>query len=253
MSHRRTSFTAASVSITALLLTGCAPAEDDEQSGTVESPQPTQTETETETAEPSPTPEATPTDEEDEGAEEGSVGGRSGDEDSGGEDAEGQHPDDGDPDDFSEGFNPEEFDSSAVEEIAEDAVSVGELIEVRLGHHDGFERLVFEFTGDDGPTAYRVEWVDEVVSMRTGRELEVAGEAILYVQLDGLEPDPDSDNVNPLVVEPLIFEPGHPVLEAHYDGVYQELFHFYIGVDAERDFSVEERDEPGRLVIDVAH
>lgn len=52
MSHPRTFFTAASVSITALLLTGCGTPEDDAQPGAAQSPQPTQTETETVEPEP---------------------------------------------------------------------------------------------------------------------------------------------------------------------------------------------------------
>ena len=165
MNHYRTAFTAASVSITALLLTSCGTTEDDEQPGAAESPQPTQTETETETAEPSPTP----TDEDgEEGQDPEDENENGGLDDEGSEDESAPDGEEGS-DDLAEDFNPEEFDTDSVDETTEDPSVVGELTEVRLGHHGDYERLVFEFTGDELPNDYPVSYTH--LTLPTNREV----------------------------------------------------------------------------------
>lgn len=258
MSHHRTSFTAASVSITALLLTGCGTAEDDEQPGATESPQPTQTETETETAEPSPTSEETPADEDDEettptdedaedeqGPEgENTNGGLNSDDDGAADESA--------PGGEDEDFNPEEFDNDSVDETTDDPSAVGELTEVRLGHHGDYERLVFEFTGDELPNDYQIDWTDDPTNLGTGESLDMTNDVVLAVRFHVANVI-DSDVERPVPIdEPLIFDEGEFVQEVHFGGQYQSTADYYIGLDAERDFRVEAREGPSRLVLDIA-
>ena len=252
MNHYRTAFTAASVSITALLLTSCGTTEDDEQPGAAESPQPTQTETETETAEPSPTPETTPTEEDaadTQDPEEENTNGGLDDEDS--EDESAPDGDDGS-DDLAEDFNPNEFDTDSVDETTDDPSVVGELTEVRWGHHGDYERLVFEFTGDELPNDYQVDWTDEPTNLGAGESLDMTSDVVLAVRFHVANVI-DSDVERPVPIdEPLVFGEGESVQEVHFGGQYQSAADYYIGLDTERDFRVEAREGPSRLVLDIA-
>ena len=40
--------------------------------------------------------------------------------------------------------------------------------------------------------------------------------------------------------------------EVHFGGQYQSAADYYIGLDTERDFRVEAREGPSRLVLDIA-
>lgn len=254
MSHRRTSFTAASVSITALLLAGCAPAEDDEQPGAEESPQPTQIETETETAEPSPTSEETPADEDeedDQGPEGGNTNGGLNSGDEGSEDENAPDSEDAS-DDLVEEFNPDEFDTDSVDETTDDPSVVGELTEVRLGHHGKYERLVFEFTGDELPNDYQVGWTDDPTNLGTGESLDMTSEAVLALRFHVANVI-DSTVERPVSIdEPLVFREGEFVQEVHFGGQYQDTADYYVGLDSDYEFRVSVDENPSRLVIDVA-
>lgn len=263
MSHRRTSFAAASVSITVLLMTGCAPAEDDEQPGTAESPQPTQTETET--VEPSPTSEATPDDEDEEDdqdpGDENGNGGLNSDDDGAenGSPPEDETAEEDAPEDSSEAFNPEEFDRDGVEYEVEhaDASALGDLTDLRHGLHEGFERLVFEFSGEEEPNFFYVQWDEEPSSMMTDSPIDVSGDAALLLNINGLfsgppEDSPAGDDLLELDGEPYVIESSTLFTEVHPGGRYQSTGRYYIGLDTERDIRVSPQDNPSRIIIDVA-
>lgn len=249
MSHRRTSFTAASVSITALLLAGCAPAEDDEQPGAEESPQPTQTETETETAEPSPSPEASPTHDEDnetDAAQEPEVD----DQDEGGSTAE---PDGADEPDLT-GFSRESQASEDFPSAAEPGTEAIQLVDVRVGQHEGYDRVVFEHRGD-GQISYQVQYIEQPADRGLGEPINVPGDAFLEVTVFGLTFDPgrhDSDDILTGTIEGA--EASSPLVQGiRAQSIFEGGSDYFIGLDQERDFSVEIREDPVRVVVDIAH
>ena len=62
-----------------------------------------------------------------------------------------------------------------------DGTGTALLKSVRVGSHEGFERIVFEFAGTSVP-GYRVQWVDgPITADGSGDEVEVAGEAFLEI------------------------------------------------------------------------
>lgn len=266
MSHPRTSFAAASVSITALLLAGCAPAEDEEQpNGAAEFPQPTQTETETETVEPSPTAEATPGDENGEDGQdledENGNGGLNSDDDG----AENETPPEDEAveedasEDSSEAFNPEEFDRDGVEYEVEyaDVSDLGELTGLRHGLHEGFERLVFEFSGEEHPNFFSVEWTDDPRTGMTREPIDVEGGGVLELEVLGLYPGPLDDSPAgderiEFQGEPLLIEESTLFTEVHIASRYQDNAQYLIGLDTEREIRIDQQGEPSRIIIDIA-
>jgi hypothetical protein len=59
------------------------------------------------------------------------------------------------------------------------------LVDIRAGHHPGFDRIVFEFEGGL-PASTSVESVDRVTQDGSGRPVTIQGEAFLQVSLHGV-------------------------------------------------------------------
>jgi hypothetical protein len=123
--------------------------------------------------------------------------------------------------------------------------------QVRLSVHDGFDRVVFELSGEGAP-GWHVGWAAEARKQATDEPVELKGDGILEVRIigaaypsqtpftafDGPDLDVPSPNSVTAVTTPLVFE-----------GVAQS----FIGVDnAVRAFHVSAQTNPTRLVIDVA-
>lgn len=245
MSHRRTSFTAASVSITALLLAGCAPAEDDEQPGAEESPQPTQTETETETAEPSPTSEEAPADEDDEEA-------TPTDEDT--EDEQDQGPEDPSLNDEPE-VDLSQFTTDAQEgDFPESGAALSAVTDVRLGQHEGYERLVIEFS-DDPPSGYAARYTEEAITGMpdvgdTTDHLE--GYEVLELTVMGLEHE-DPNHATELHSEGA-WQPQQSALvsEVILGILFEGTATYFVGLESQAEFQVNHAENPNRVIIDIA-
>jgi hypothetical protein len=121
---------------------------------------------------------------------------------------------------------------------------------VRTGHHDCFDRVVFDFSGP--ATGYRVQYVDQVLSQGRGVPLDVAGGARLDVVL--LEP---ADGYPHGVGDHVAGVSGFRTLRAVvYGGTFEGSTTFGVGVRARLPFRVLTLAGPGagsRIVLDVAH
>lgn len=127
---------------------------------------------------------------------------------------------------------------------------------VRTGRHDCFDRVVFDFSGfADG---YQVEYVSEVRTDGEGRQLAVAGGAILRVRLyanvfDELGHLHYARTAGDHVADVT----GHQTLrDLLYGGCFEGRTTFGVGVRARLPFRVFSLAGPGlssRMVLDVAH
>jgi hypothetical protein len=121
---------------------------------------------------------------------------------------------------------------------------------VRVGHHDGFDRVVYEFTGQTPPT-WLVRYVDTPIEDPSGERVDVSGDTFLEVQVAGLDYPRKRDR-----------EPGAPaaqalsatrivdagVLFAGFEGYGQT----FIGLAGDpRPFRVFTLSAPSRLVVDI--
>ena len=126
------------------------------------------------------------------------------------------------------------------------------ITDMRVGRHDGFDRVVYEF-GGTGTPGWRSGIVATANQQGSGDPLAVSGQGILQVLIDGssmpfmtgVEP---YSGPNPLEVE----NPG-VVTEVRDAGVFEGTAQTLIGL-TKRDVSyrVYTLSDPTRLVVDVA-
>ncbi len=126
------------------------------------------------------------------------------------------------------------------------------VVDIRIGSHDGFDRVVYEL-GGDGVPGWRVGYVDRAVQDGSGHEIPVAGGAVLQVLIDGSAYPFDSGADPYSGPNPVIAPAGGSVTEVNGSGVFEGVTQSFVGVrDPGTAFSVFALTEPTRLVVDVA-
>lgn len=125
--------------------------------------------------------------------------------------------------------------------------------DVRIGHHPGFDRVVYQFGGSGGPPGWVVQYTDRAVQNGSGRQLEIAGTSVLEVEILGTAYPWDS-GATPYSGPDPATDPSAPRIAGVYGTqVYEGTTQSFIGIDADRPpFSVTTLDNPVRLVIDIA-
>ena len=131
--------------------------------------------------------------------------------------------------------------------------TVAEVADVRVGRHDGFDRVVIDFEPGQGIPEWTVQWLEgdqQVHEPGSGKTVEMAGNRFLEISLRGVE---DRD---PQVLEPDLTA----VVEVRRFGSFEDMAQLVLGVSTthgtarEVGFRVDTiTEDPPRLVIDVAH
>lgn len=123
--------------------------------------------------------------------------------------------------------------------------------DIRTGSHDGFDRVVYEL-GGTGVPGWHVAYVDEALQDGSGFPVDVAGEAILEVQITG-SAYPFDSGVEPYDgPDPIRAQPGGSVVEVRGALVFEGVTQSFISVSEPRSpFTVNALTDPTRLVIDV--
>ncbi|GAA4734978.1 hypothetical protein GCM10023216_29650 [Isoptericola chiayiensis] len=123
--------------------------------------------------------------------------------------------------------------------------------DVRVGAHDGYDRVVFDLDGEGTP-GWRVEYVDEALDDGSGNPVEVDGDAVLQVAITGTAMPMDS-GVTEYSGDP-VDGPGTSVDQVVYRFVFEGITTAFVGVDGEpRPFRVFALEDPARVVVDVGH
>ncbi|MGH9280180.1 MAG: AMIN-like domain-containing (lipo)protein [Acidimicrobiales bacterium] len=121
------------------------------------------------------------------------------------------------------------------------------LTAIRSAHHDGYDRVVFEFTGPL-PGAVSVRYVDRVIADGSGNAVTVAGQAFLQVRFE--EAQAHTDAGAPTVANRT--RPNLPVLtEVVMAGDYEGYVTVALGLTTRAPFRVLELSNPTRVVVDV--
>lgn len=130
------------------------------------------------------------------------------------------------------------------------------LDEVRIGRHDGYDRVVWEFSAGDRPRLW-VQYVDEATEPGSGRTVDVAGEATIQMTASTATDygaELYAPNQQPYEgPERVKAADADQVTEAVALGDFEATMEWAVGVDAVRPFRVEVLDDPLRVVLDVAH
>lgn len=126
------------------------------------------------------------------------------------------------------------------------------LRKVRVGRHDGFDRLVFEFDG--GQPGYSVRYVPVARTDGLGAPIATLGTVALQIHLQAESVDLQAQGF------PLTFEPDGPITpryptlrQVRYGGFFEGGSTFAAGLTGRSGFRLLELTGPPRLAIDVAH
>lgn len=117
------------------------------------------------------------------------------------------------------------------------------IMELRAGVHDGFDRVVFEFTGSGYP-GFSTEWVDDPIPYGSDFPVGVGGNAFLHLWI--------RDTIN---------DSGNSYSHGASAGYVKDIWHtaahkiidkteYFIGLDRQRPYRIFYLDNPTRLVID---
>lgn len=126
-----------------------------------------------------------------------------------------------------------------------------QIVDVRVGEHDGYDRVVFEF--DDGIPEFVLSQAEPPYTEDpSGLPIEVDGAAVRQLVLIGAtrfdeEFEPTYDGETELM-------PGFPQLVHLVEaGDFEAVSSWYIGLSADACARVLTLDGPDRLVIDIEH
>jgi hypothetical protein len=122
-----------------------------------------------------------------------------------------------------------------------------QLEDVRMGEHDGFDRVVLEFSGTAGP-GWGVAWSEKAVAEGTGEVVPLEGDRVLTISASGTAmPEPGSYDV------PQRLGPSGDVAEVQVNGWFEGYTQVFAGFRGEeRPFRVFALADPPRLVVDVS-
>jgi hypothetical protein len=125
------------------------------------------------------------------------------------------------------------------------------ITDVRLGRHEGFDRVVFE-AGGEGAPGWDVRYVDAPSSQGSGDDVAVAGEAVLQVTLSGTGYPGDTGVDEWAGPDPLRSGDTEVVTEVVWDGTFEGTSVAFVGTSARTPFRVYRLEDPARVVLEVA-
>lgn len=116
---------------------------------------------------------------------------------------------------------------------------------IRAATHEGFTRVVLEFSGEGTPGVWRAAWTDEAVEQGRGLPIDVEGEAVLDLVIDG----------TPMTATESPYPSGTHTragdVDIVSDGTFEDNTHVVIGAPTSRQFQIGFLSNPVRMVIDI--
>jgi hypothetical protein len=139
-------------------------------------------------------------------------------------------------------------------ETAEADGEIGTLAvtDVRVGSHDGFDRVVFELEGD-ALAGWHVRYDDEPTAQGTGEPIAYEGATALAVAIHNVTLPPDLPEDIEHWDGTVAGAEGGVVTEVVSDTIFEGIHTFVIGTSDERPFLIERLEDPQRVVIDIVH
>lgn len=124
--------------------------------------------------------------------------------------------------------------------------------DVRVGDHEGFDRVVLEFAGDGNPGWY-ASFTDEPRQQGSGQPIDYPGDTALTVMAVGVGL-PFDTGAEAMPVGPVAgVSPAGDIAGVAHHGIFEGQAQFVIGLNGEpRPYTVNILQEPTRMVIDVS-
>jgi hypothetical protein len=121
---------------------------------------------------------------------------------------------------------------------------------VRVGAHDGFDRVVFELAGEGTP-GWDVQYMDAATAEGSGDPIDLAGPAYLRVVIRGTS-YPYESGATEASRGPVALAGTTAVTGAFYDGTFEGQSLGYVGTRSQAPFRVYALSGPARVVVEVA-
>jgi len=150
--------------------------------------------------------------------------------------------------------SPEIFDGTIMELAGGSDSWRGEmprLVAVRTGYHQGYDRIVFEFSGDAMPSWW-TEYIDRPAhECGSGNQRFLAGDAWLQVRFNGTAAHTDAGEPTITSRDRKLKLPNMKELALTCD--FEATVTWVIGLASPEPYRAVELQNPTRLVIDVRH
>lgn len=125
------------------------------------------------------------------------------------------------------------------------------LLAVRVGQHDGFERVVFEFDG--AVPGYRVEYVERLTEDPSDRPVQLPGTPLRVIISPASGVDLGAGTYTQVYKGPNeIAGTGGVVRQLKSAGDFEGVLTWGIGLDQRRPFKVSTLPNPTRVIVDIA-
>lgn len=124
------------------------------------------------------------------------------------------------------------------------------LVDIRSGAHDGYDRVVLEYSGPGTP-GWTAQYVDTATRQGSGQQIKVAGEALLDIAVTGGAHIGDVGVPVPTGELPL--SGTSSITGLFNDGMFEGVTHVVLGTSGEQAFRIFALADPPRVVIDVQH
>ena len=128
------------------------------------------------------------------------------------------------------------------------ATVVPRLVAITAGHHPGYDRVVFGFSGPV-PARRNIRYVSRLIADPSGRRIAIAGRAILEVSLSLAEAHTGTGAGS--APDRMTFALPN-VMIAVRSGDFESVVSYGIGLAARASFHVFTLTKPSRVVVDVA-
>jgi hypothetical protein len=128
------------------------------------------------------------------------------------------------------------------------ATTIPRLIGVTAGHHPGYDRVVFRFSGPV-PARRNIRYVTRLIADPSGRRIAIAGRAILEVSLSLAEAHTGTGAGS--APDRIAFALPN-VMSAVRSGDFESVVSYGIGLAARESFHVFTLTNPSRVVVDIA-
>lgn len=122
------------------------------------------------------------------------------------------------------------------------------LVDVRAGHQDGWDRVVFEFSGGV-PEQRDVAYVDRLVADGSGLPVRVAGRTVLRVRFERAQAHTDAGV--PTAAPRRVAYALRNVMTAVRSGDFEAVTTYGLGVAKRTPFRVRTLQDPDRVVVEV--
>ncbi|MGY1721545.1 AMIN-like domain-containing (lipo)protein [Blastococcus sp. SYSU DS0533] len=124
--------------------------------------------------------------------------------------------------------------------------------DVRVGLHEGYDRVVFE-VGGTGTPGWDVRYVDRATEPGRGQEIELAGDAVLQVRITGAGYPYDTGVEEFAAAGPVPGSGTEVVTEVAFAATFEGVTTSFVGTRAQAPFRVYPLEAPARVVVEVAH